>query len=40
VLEHQLSNWQPLHNDEMSAVISVNNTEVLDVGGLIDKINL
>lgn len=39
VLEHQLSNWQPLHEDEMCALISVNNGEMLDIDVLINTIN-
>ncbi|MBE9516681.1 MAG: AAA family ATPase [Proteobacteria bacterium] len=39
VLEQQLANWQPLHEDEKSAVISVNTAEPLQIGSLIDKIN-
>jgi len=39
VLEHQLSNWQPLHEDEIEAAISVNTVEVLQIDALIDKIN-
>ena len=39
VLEHQLTNWQPLHEEEVRAVIPVNTTEALDVSLLIDKIN-
>jgi aminoglycoside phosphotransferase family enzyme/predicted kinase len=39
VLEHQLLNWQLLHEDETSAAISVNTGEELDVEALIDKIN-
>jgi len=39
VLEHQLSNWQPLHEDEMHAAISVNTTQALQIDVLIDKIN-
>lgn len=40
VLDHQLLNWQPLHEDETSVVISVNTGEGLDVDALIDKINV
>ncbi|GMR18562.1 MAG: bifunctional aminoglycoside phosphotransferase/ATP-binding protein [Gammaproteobacteria bacterium] len=39
VLEHQLSNWRPLHEDEIDAAISVNTAEVLQIDALIDKIN-
>ncbi|GMR21519.1 MAG: bifunctional aminoglycoside phosphotransferase/ATP-binding protein [Gammaproteobacteria bacterium] len=39
VLEHQLSNWRPLHEDEMHAAISVNTAQVLQTDALIDKLN-
>ena len=39
VLEHQLANWQPLLEEEISSVIPVDTSERLDVTLLIDKIN-
>ena len=38
VLEHQLSNWQPLHTNETCAAIAVNTEEVLDIDALVDVI--
>ena len=38
VLEHQLTNWQPLHNDEMDTAIFVDTEEVLEIDVLVDKI--
>jgi len=38
VLEHQLTNWQPLHKDEMDAAIHVDTGEVLEMDVLADKI--
>jgi predicted kinase len=38
VLEHQLTNWQPLHKDEMDAAIFVDTGEVLEIEALVDKI--
>jgi aminoglycoside phosphotransferase family enzyme/predicted kinase len=39
VLEHQLSNWRPLHENETATVITVNSTVKLDTRALTDKIN-
>ena len=39
VLEHQLTNWQPLLNSEITSVITVNTAEQFDVNTLIDKVN-
>jgi len=39
VLEHQLSNWRPLHENETATVITVNSTVKLDARALTDKIN-
>jgi aminoglycoside phosphotransferase family enzyme/gluconate kinase len=39
VLEHQISNWQPLQKDEISAVISVNTAEMFEIDALVDAIN-
>ena len=38
VLEHQLSNWKSLHEDELQTVITVDTTEMLDVDKLIGQI--
>jgi len=38
VLEHQLSNWKSLHEDELQTVITVDTTEMLDVDNLIGQI--
>ena len=40
VLEHQLSNWQPLLDSERTSVITVNTAEPLDINKLIDKVNM
>ena len=39
ILEHQLSNWQPLHEDETGRAIFVNTEEALEINRLIDTIN-
>jgi hypothetical protein len=39
VLEHQLSSWQPLHENEMCTVIPVNTGEALDGDALVNMIN-
>ena len=39
VLEHQLANWQPLREEEISTVIPVDTSERLDATLLIEKIN-
>lgn len=40
VLEHQLARSQPLHEDEISSVVSVNTAESLDINKLIGSIKL
>ena len=40
VLEHQLLNQQPLHEDETSAVITVDTTQAIDTDAIIDKISI
>ncbi len=40
VLEHQLANSQPLHEAEMSSVVSVNTASPLDINQLIRNIKL
>jgi hypothetical protein len=39
VLEHQLSNWQPLHDCELISAITVNTAEPVDIDQLMEKIN-
>ena len=39
VLEHQLSNWQPLHEDETKYATPVDTTGLLDLPFLLKKIN-
>ena len=39
VLEHQLSNWQALHDCELISAITVNTAEPVDMDKLIEKIN-
>ncbi|MBE9559725.1 MAG: AAA family ATPase [Proteobacteria bacterium] len=39
VLEHQLSNWQPLHEEEFSTAVRVDTSEQLDTALLIEKLN-
>lgn len=39
VLEHQLSNWQALHDGELTSAITVNTAEPLDMDRLIEKLN-
>lgn len=39
VLEHQLSNWQALHDGELISAITVNTAEPLDMDKLIEKID-
>ena len=38
VLEHQLTNWQPLHKDEIDTAISVDTGEILEMDTLAEKI--
>lgn len=38
VLEHQITNWQPLQKDEISHAVFVNTDEPLDITALIDTI--
>jgi len=39
VLEHQLTNWQPLHEEEISTAVRVDTSEPLDTALLIEKLN-
>ncbi|MCK5394748.1 MAG: AAA family ATPase, partial [Gammaproteobacteria bacterium] len=39
VLEYQLSNWQPLLEEEISTAVPVDTSELLDIALLIQKIN-
>jgi len=39
VLEHQLSNWKPLHEDERSMTIKVNNENSVEIDTLIGSID-
>ncbi|MDT8453394.1 MAG: AAA family ATPase [Gammaproteobacteria bacterium] len=39
VLEHQISHWQPLSDDEKSSAIAVNTAEKLNLKSLIEVIN-
>lgn len=39
VLEHQISHWQPLSDDEESSTIAVNTAEKLNLKSLIEAIN-
>ena len=39
VLEHQLSNWQALHDCELISAITVNTVEPVDMDKLIEKID-
>ena len=39
VLEHQLANWKPLHEEEISTAIRVDTSEQLDTALLIEKLN-
>ena len=39
VLEHQLANWQPLFEEEISNTVRVDTSEQLDTALLIEKIN-
>jgi aminoglycoside phosphotransferase family enzyme/adenylate kinase family enzyme len=39
VLEHQLSNWQALHDSELTSAITVNTAKPLDIDRLIEKFN-
>lgn len=39
VLEHQLANWQPLHEAEISTAVQVDTSKHLDIAFLIEKIN-
>ena len=39
VLDHQLSSWQPLHEDEARFTISVDTGDVLDKDALLSAIN-
>ncbi len=39
VLEHQLSNWQPLLSNELISAITVNTAEPFDVDTLIESVN-
>ena len=39
VLEHQISNWQPLHEDEKNNAISVNTGLTFEIDTLVDAIN-
>lgn len=38
VLEYQISNWQPLHEDEKNNAISVNTGKAFEVDELLDRI--
>ena len=40
VLEHQLANWQPLHQDEKNNAISVNTGDAFEMDALVKGINL
>jgi predicted kinase len=40
VLEHQLSNWQALHDRELTSAITVDTAEPVDIDKLIEKINM
>lgn len=40
VLEHQLSNWQPLLESELTSAVTVNTAEPLDINTVIDNITL
>jgi len=40
VLEHQLSNWQPLEENEKTAAIRVDTSERLEIETLLDKIKI
>ncbi len=40
VLEHQLNNWQPLHEDEINHAISVDTEAALEINTLIDAIDV
>jgi aminoglycoside phosphotransferase family enzyme/predicted kinase len=40
VLEHQLSNWQPLLESELTFAVTVNTAEPLDINTVIDHITL
>ncbi|MCK4706004.1 MAG: AAA family ATPase, partial [Gammaproteobacteria bacterium] len=39
VLENQISNWQPLHEDEKNNVISVDTGEEFEISALVDIVN-
>ncbi len=39
VLEHQLNNWQPLHEDELNHTVSVDTEKVLEINTLLDAID-
>lgn len=39
VLEHQLSNLQPLHDSELTSAITINTAKPFDVETLIEKVN-
>lgn len=39
VLEHQLTNWQPLAEEEMNYAVDVDSSEPLDISQLTEKIN-
>ena len=39
VLEHQLANWKPLHEGEISTAIQIDTSEQLDTALLIEKLN-
>ena len=40
VLEYQISNWQPLHEDEKNSVISVDTGEEFKISTLVDAIDV
>ena len=39
VLEYQISNWQPLYEDEKNNVISVDSDEEFEIAALVDTVN-
>lgn len=39
VLEHQLANWQPLHEDEKNNAFSVNTCDAFEIDALVNDIN-
>jgi len=40
VLEHQLANWQPLHDDEKNYAYSVNTGDVFDIDVLMNRMEI